>query len=230
MERKSKMFSFGGKPLRTYNPVFGCEHHCYRDGCWAKVKIASRVGAGIGCDLCAQFKYHTHLDRKVSNDPRIFVVAHGDLFGSWVPPEIISRVLKICRENPREMYFFETKNPRRYEEFIEQFPANTVLSCTIETNRIYNVEIRGRGPPPDSRYWAMLELRSFGFPIHISIEPILDFDLQVLVHWMQELKPFRVSIGYDSLKNSLPEPFPGKTLKLIKELEKFTDVERKHEI
>ena len=76
----------------------------------------------------------------------------------------------------------------------------------------------------------MLEVRDLGFPIHISIEPILDFDLPVLVHWMRQLKPFRVSVGYDSLNNSLPEPFPGKTLKLISELEKFTDVERKHGI
>lgn len=104
----------------------------------------------------------------------------------------------------------------------------TVLSTTIETNRVYDYIIRGYTPFPTERYEAMQSIAKYTkFPIHISIEPIMEFDLDVFVSWMKNLRPVKVAIGYDSLNNKLPEPPKWKTLKLIKELEKFTAVERK---
>ena len=215
--------------LKTWNPYFGCRHYCYRGGCWARRKLAHRLGTRLNCDLCYDFKPHFHPERlkRVPEDPRIFVVAHGDLFGWWVPREVIESILDVCRSIPKEMWFFETKNPKRYFEFLDLFPENTVLSTTIETNREYPFEVRGYTPPPIERFKHIYEVRTHGFPVHVSIEPIMDFDHKVLIRWVKLIKPFKVAVGYDSLHNGLPEPYREKTLKLIRELEEFTDVERK---
>lgn len=226
MERKSRMF----EGLRTWNPWFGCEHHCYNNGCWAYKRLAHRLGKGNKCSLCYDFKPHLHPKRltRVPPEPKIFVVAHGDLFGRWVPNDIIEKILSVCRATPKELWFFETKNPKRHIDFLGTFPTNTVLSTTIETNRIYSSIVRGFTPFPTERFEAMLEIKQYTkYPIHIAIEPIMEFDLDILVSWMKDLEPLKVAVGYDSLNNNLLEPPKWKTLKLIEELEKFTDVERK---
>ena len=222
--KKSRMF----EGLRTWNPQFGCNFHCYRDGCWAKKKLAHRLGTMLNCQLCYDFKPHFHRERlwRIPSNPKIFVVAHGDLFGNWVPANVIEDILRVCRAKPKEMWFFETKNPERYLDFIDLFPENTMLSTTIETNRVYPPEIRGRTPEPFERVKAIAKA-SVLYPVHIAIEPILDFDLDILLKWMKVIRPKKVSVGYDSLKNCLPEPSIGKTLQLINALTKFTDVERK---
>ena len=224
--RKSRMF----EGLRTWNPYFGCYHNCYSGGCWAKRRLAHRIGRAINCKMCYEFTPHLHPKRlkRVPRDPRIFVVAHGDLFGWWVPKDVIERILEVCRSVDKEIWFFETKNPRRYFDFIDKFPENTVLSTTIETNREYPFRVRGYTPPPVERFHFIHEVRVHSdFPVHVSIEPIMDFDLDIMVRWIRLIKPFKVSVGYDSLHNGLPEPPLEKTLALIKELEKFTVVERK---
>lgn len=182
---------------------------------------------------CYDFEPHFHPERlsKVPRSPsypQIFVVAHGDLFGSWVEERIIYKILAVCSATPKRMWFFETKNPARYLYFKDFFPQNTVLSTTIETNRVYPVQIRGSAPTPVERFAAMQQVKEVtGLPIHISIEPILDFDLTELIGWMQILQPSKVAVGYDSLNNRLPEPPRWKAMKLIWALERFTDVERK---
>lgn len=221
-QRKSRMF----EGLRTWNPWFGCNYHCYRDGCWPKKILAHRLGRGLKCDRCYNFTPHYHQNRlaHIPKDPRIFVVAHGDFFAPWVPHWVIEEVLEVCRETPKEMWFFETKNPVRYLNFLKLFPENTMLSTTIETNRNFTTDVRGHTPLPIDRFRAIIKV---GLPVHISIEPILDFDLKELLRWMKVIAPVKVSVGYDSLNNMLPGPGYGKTVRLIEELEKFTEVERK---
>lgn len=188
--------------------------------------MAHRMGTMLNCPLCYDFKPHLHADRlaRVPKEPRIFVVAHGDLFGNWVPSGTIHMILETCRGSPKELWFFETKNPRRYIEFLNFFPENTVLSTTIESNR--KQRGMGRTPSPEERFLYINRV-ALHFPIHIAIEPIMEFDLRVLVNWMDTLRPVKIAIGYDSLNNHLAEPSKVKTLKLIEALEKFTDVERK---
>jgi hypothetical protein len=217
--------------LKTWNPWFGCDHHCYSDGCWAYKRLAHRLGTLLNCKECYDFKPHYHADRlhQIPRDPRIFVVGHGDLFGDWVPQMIIRWILDECNRVPKVEWFFESKNPNRFNFYLDSFPKNTVLSATIETNRTYPVEIRGYTPTPLERFKAMLNIiQNSNIPVHFSIEPILDFDLQVMLDWMKALGPVKVAVGYDSLHNGLPEPSKEKTLELIAELERFTSVERKN--
>lgn len=51
----------------------------------------------------------------------------------------------------------------------------------------------------------------------ITIEPVVDFDLDVMVKWMKEIKPCMVWLGYDSGDNNLTEP----------ELKKFNSFHKK---
>jgi hypothetical protein len=54
----------------------------------------------------------------------------------------------------------------------------------------------------------------------ISIEPILDFDLDEFLEAIDDITPeFGVAIGYDNYNHHLPEPTLEKTMALIKGLE-----------
>lgn len=52
----------------------------------------------------------------------------------------------------------------------------------------------------------------------ISIEPIMDFDVDTMLEWMHAIKPKFVSIGADSKGHRLPEPSDVKVRKLVSAL------------
>jgi protein gp37 len=153
----------------------------------------------------------------------IFVQDCGDLCAESVPDEWIIKVLEHCRMYPDNEYLFLTKNPQKYFKFIDQFPKNSILGVTIESNRWY-LEISD-APLPIKRAEAMSKLV---YPRKmVSIEPIMDFDLVTFVEMIREIKPEYVVIGADSKGNNLPEPDSQKIHEFINELEKFTKVEIK---
>ncbi len=88
---------------------------------------------------------------------------------------------------------------------------------------------RSRAPEPSRRFKDFLEVdhpRKF-----VTIEPILDFDLEPFVEWIREIGPERVYIGYDSRrKRDLPEPSLEKTQELVRRLTEFTVVKLKRHI
>ena len=224
-EKGQKMFTIVSE---TWNPVTGCTHNCTY--CWArklaltKLRHTPRYREG--------FKPRLNLEefRKRFKGGVIFVSDMGDLWGDWVPDEWIRRVLNHIKKFPDTWFLFLTKNPQRYHDFLDEIPPNAILGATIETNRdIYFQEgFRPRissAPLPSRRYRAM---RDLDWPLKfISIEPIMDFDLDVFTKWIEEINPFMAYVGYDNYNNKLPEPPLGKTLELIKRLEDFTLVIRK---
>lgn len=58
----------------------------------------------------------------------------------------------------------------------------------------------------------------------VSIEPIMDFDLEPFVQWISDIKPILVHVGYDDYSNNLVEQPLSKTKQLIDNLRKFTTV------
>jgi protein gp37 len=149
----------------------------------------------------------------------VFVCDMGDLFGDWVDREWIIKVLNAIRNSPSSYFLFLTKNPKRYFDFLDVFPENLVLGATIETNREYNVS---QAPSVNKRYQAMVNL-----PYRrkmVSIEPIMDFDPDVFVSWLEDISPAMVHVGYANYNQHIPEPSLDKTAALIKDLMSFTKV------
>ena len=68
------------------------------------------------------------------------------------------------------------------------------------------------------------------FTRYVTIEPIMDFDLELFVDMIREYEPEQVNIGADSGNNGLPEPSAEKIAMLIEELEKFTTIANKHNL
>jgi hypothetical protein len=153
----------------------------------------------------------------------VFVCDMGDLFGEWVSRRWIEKTLnRITQFHHSNLFMFLTKNPKRYEEFLDLYPENLILGTTIETNHDFKVSM---APIPEKRFEAF---KNVEYPRKtVSIEPIMDFDLEVFSSWIKEIMPEFVHIGYDNYGHRLPEPELERTVALINELEKFTDVRTK---
>jgi hypothetical protein len=97
-----------------------------------------------------------------------------------------------------------------------------LLGTTIETNR-ENDFTGGQLIRDRAKSMSMLE----GFRTFVTIEPIMDFDLDELLFLLKGIQPEFVNIGADSKNHGLSEPSKEKVLELISELNKFTVVRKK---
>jgi hypothetical protein len=61
----------------------------------------------------------------------------------------------------------------------------------------------------------------------VTIEPVMDFDLDNMVKLVRQCRPKQVNIGADTGHNRLPEPSKEKVVELIVALEEFTIVNQK---
>ena len=154
----------------------------------------------------------------------IFVGSSTDMWADEVPNEWILKVLQHCSEYPDNTYLFQSKNPHRFAIYFDDLPQNTILGTTIETNKEDIIKKVSKAPSPANRYMHMLN----DFPRKmVSIEPIMDFDLDIMIRWIEDIEPEFVSIGADSKNHNLPEPPAWKVEQLIKSLKEFTEVKIK---
>jgi DNA repair photolyase len=156
----------------------------------------------------------------------IFVGSSCDMFAEGIPPEWVIRTLLHCGKYNNNQYFFQTKNPKNFMEYAVSIAVlNKFAFCTtLETNRWYP-EIMGESPNPFQRSLAMSKYS--GIKSYVTIEPIMDFDLDVFLHQIERCAPVQVNIGANTSKIKLPEPSAEKVLELINELQKFTVVHKK---
>jgi len=61
----------------------------------------------------------------------------------------------------------------------------------------------------------------------VSLEPIMDFDPDTLLSWIDMIKPDFVSIGADSKGHKLPEPPATKIQYLVEKMAGITSVRMK---
>ncbi len=221
-KKGSRMFNIVGE---TWNPITGCLHFCRY--CWArqlaltKLKNTKRYRGGFKPRLNEEEL------KKTFRGGVVFVSDMGDIFSPGVKDEWIISVIRHIAKFPDTYFLFLTKNPTRYVDFIGSMPANAILGATIETNKddLYTEHRISQAPLPSIRYKAMKELN---WPLKfISIEPILDFDLEKFAKWIKDINPFMVYIGYDNYNWKLPEPALEKTRRLIEKLSDFTLVIKK---
>jgi len=165
------------------------------------------------------------LKENLGNGNTWFIVGQNDLFAEGVPDSYIIKILEWCKRFDNN-YLFQSKNPQRFIKYASFFPANTSLCTTIETNRRYKQ--MGNTPDPIERSHALTILSDFH--TQITIEPIMDFDMDEMVGLIRDAKPNNVNIGADSKGNHLPEPPKEKILELIEELKKFTIIDQKRNL
>lgn len=160
----------------------------------------------------------------------IFIEHCSDLFAEDVPHMYILKILGHCSYFKDNTYVFQTKNPKRYHDYIHDFhfPDKYILGTTVETNR--GISDIGKAPQPYKRISAMLNIRLIA-KTFITIEPILDFDITTFSDWLRIASPSFVNIGADSKRHNLPEPSMEKVQALIDKLKEYgIEVREKHNL
>ena len=209
--------------VKTWNPLAGkCPHECTYCSTNSLMRYPI-IKAKYSGELRIDYKT---LSKNLGKDKTWFVCAQNDLFAESVPFEFIAQILGQCYRFDNT-YLFQTKNPYRFIEYSNLFPDKTILCTTIETNRWYPDDM-GKSPKPFERSVAMSSLPEFHK--QVTIEPIIQFDLEEMIMLIKQAKPDSVNIGADSKNNHLPEPPKEKILELIKELEKFTSIDQKRNL
>lgn len=140
----------------------------------------------------------------------IFVGSSIDMFAAWISQHWVKRSLDYCRMFDKASFLFQSKNPGRFKGFI--FPKDSILCTTLETNLNPCKLILGNCPTPEQRMKDFIELN---FRKMITIEPVMDFDIDIFIQWVRMIDPIQVNIGADSGGNNLPEPSPEKLKKFI---------------
>jgi DNA repair photolyase len=209
---KGNMYNF---ITHTWNPIKGkCEHECAY--CYVS-------------HLCKNQKA-IRLEKKVlkidlESGNFIFVGSGTDVFAKGVKSEWITKVLDYCDQFENK-YLFQSKNPERFIEFIEH-PVfkKSVICTTIESNKPY---ADCKAPTIEERVSAIEMIKSeTDIEIYVTIEPIMDFDMEEMVDLIKRCNPVQVSIGADSKGKGLPEPSKEKIEELINRLSIFTKVHEK---
>jgi DNA repair photolyase len=209
----SRMFPF---ITRTWNPLGGkCKHNCVY--CWAQKLAADRKMAKYQGEPRL---IEREMQRQFKADDFVFVCDMLDLFGEWVPRELIKAVLKKISKSPAK-FLLLTKNPGRYLEFVDALPRNAMLGCTVETDWIDGSYSEfSSAHHPSYRLSSMIELADkVSNELFFSVEPIMEFSVGFFAS-LVAAEPRAVAIGYDNYDNKLPEPSLTKTLQLIDSLEK----------
>jgi protein gp37 len=156
----------------------------------------------------------------------IFVENCNDLFADAVPDAAIRQILAHCCQWPMNCYLFHTKNPARYFSYLGLMPENRILGITVETNRpTPGISL---APAPMERLAAFGALPG---PKRITVEPILQFDLQDFVSGLVNAGPDWVIVGADSKSTGLTEPSRAEIIALLDTLKAAgLDVRQKHNL
>lgn len=144
---------------------------------------------------------------------RTYFIEHAnDLFQKAIPPRWINMVLYHCRQWPDNTYVFQTRNTPRAAEWEHCLPPGSLLGTTIETNR----KAPGKAPCPRTRARGLRrDLYNETILRFVTIEPVLDFDVDGMLELLRIAEPAFVNIGADSKGHGLHEPDAGKVLDLL---------------
>lgn len=204
---------------KTWNPFKGCAFACTY--CTPSFQRQSKRQKHI-CHDCYTYTPHCHADRlaKIPSARIIFVCGNADI--SFCPPDFTRRIIgRIAEHNvraPQKTYYLQSKRPAYFEQFLEDLPDNVLLLTTLETNRNAGYDEVSKAPLPTVRYGQFKAL-DYARKV-VTIEPVLDFDLEAFAGWIRSIHPEYVWLGFNSKPESvtLPEPAEAKVQELANRL------------
>lgn len=215
---------------KSINWFVGCEHNCvYCKPSFQRQAKRSRKH----CQRHYDYEPHAHLEKLLRvppdtlGDEFIFFPSLGD--PTFASLNELTEALDYVEKYRSVTFLMQTKDPTMFL-LNRSFPQNLILGITLETNQRYfktpshykNYSQISNAPIPYTRWHIFLEAKHTRKMV--TIEPILDFDLEQFVEIIKLINPEVVYIGYDNHNCKLPEPPLAKTLELIEELKKFTEV------
>jgi len=220
-KKKNKMY----KDAKTWNPFRGCTFDCSYCDFTFKLQAKRRKPnpeTGKGCQECYDYTPHVHEDRihGLPSTPIIFVCGNGDF--SQCPADfakkIVERVQLHAKQNTGKTYFFQSKAPKVFEKYLGMFGPEVILLTTLETNRDAGYDKVSKAPKPSKRY---ADFAALNWPRKIvTIEPVMDFDLDEFHEMIVELGPEAVYLGFNSKPKNvqLPEPSEEKMVDFMEML------------
>jgi hypothetical protein len=142
----------------------------------------------------------------------------GDI--SFCPGEFMNQIINAIEARnlarPDLTYYFQSKNPAYFAPYVTRLPRNVILVTTLETNRDEGYARLSRAPSPSARYrdFAALE-----YPRKVvTLEPIMDFDLPILLDWIERLHPETIWVGFNSRPRQVTFPEPT-----VQKVQQFVD-------
>ena len=194
---------------------FGCTYCAFRN--------ALRRSS---CEKCGTFEPHAHLEVLNKRPPKtkegefLTIGLTGDI--SFASDTTMQAIIHYCWLWAKHTFLIQSKDPSFFLGY--EFPENVILGTTIETN--CNQIGISKAPSTRSRADAMVRLNNC--KKMITIEPIMQFDMNTLPLWMRSISPEFIYVGYNSKDDiKLSEPSLEKTQLLIEKLSEFTEVRTK---
>jgi hypothetical protein len=195
---------------RTWNVFTGCRHNCKY--CSARTLAIGRLKHHPRYRDGFKPTFHPELlDIKFQPGEFVFVAYMGDV--AFCPINNFADIEKKIWANPQTAFLLMSKDPRVFNLPFTKRPPNEVLGTTLETNRDYEMSL---APSPEIRahYLALVKHpRKM-----VSIEPIMDFDLDPFLNMVEKIKPQIIEVGADNYHNHLPEPLADKLRHLLHHL------------
>jgi len=198
---------------KTWNPFVCCLFDCVYCEPSFKRQL-KRVARRIRCNECFNYTPHYHPERlrRIPSASNVFVCGTGDI--AFCKESFVWEIFEVIdnhRPKIKKTYYFQSKDPYCFNEYLDWFRANqdkVILLTTLETNRDEGYRKISKAPPPTKRFIDFLEL---DYPRKVvTIEPVLDFDFgyfinMIMAFYKQESLEY-VWFGFDSKKCGLPEP------------------------
>jgi hypothetical protein len=205
------------KDTKSWNSFVGCKFDCVycKD---SYKKLVAWNGRVRHCSKCLEYTPHTHPERldRLPSDRVLWIASTGDI--SFCAPTFARQIFQSMRQDTRKnrIFLLQSKNPEYFSQFIPDFPKNTVLMTTIESN--INYPGVTKAPPVAKRFDDFLQLP---WPRKaLVMEPVLNFDVEVIEDWAKRLKPEAIFIGFESKRKcNLIEPSSSKVVALHKRLQ-----------
>lgn len=198
---KSNMYS----DTTTWNPFKGCLFDCS----YCKPSFQAQAKRQKWrCTKCYNFIPHEHperLNKFPSKGNIIFVAGNGDI--SFSNKKFTNKIIESVKNYKKDkIFYFQSKRPEYFESF--EFPEKVTLVTTLETNRDENYENISKAPKPSNRYEQFLDLNYQNKVV--TIEPIMDFDVDEFTKWIININPNYVWIGFNSRPKQIQLPEPSK--------------------